>query len=115
MWLIGAPCNRSSGGPSPPVTRLIVAPDVWTFMALKPAGKNLVVSVGPCSNGVAALAAVLATSIAVDCCRKFRRFMAPPISRQYYDMPQILLKCIGGLRLPRHKIGPRNKIHWEWL
>src|SRR5262245_15301754 len=76
MCVNGAPCSKSSGGPSPPVTRLIVAPDVWTFTALKPGGKNLVVSVCPCGFAVrAATAAVLAISAAVDCWKKVRRFI----------------------------------------
>src|SRR5262245_64730377 len=81
MWLIGAPCNSNSGGPPPPVTRLIVAPEVWTFMALKPGGKNRVVS--DCSCGLAnpeVAAAALAASAAVECWKKVRRFITSPSS-----------------------------------
>src|SRR5207237_2144726 len=48
----GAPCSNKSGGPWPPITPLIVAPDVWTLKVLKP-GRNRLVASGcgaePCS------------------------------------------------------------------
>src|SRR6186713_84382 len=44
----GAPCSNNSGGPWPPMTPLIVAPDVWILKVLNPGMNGLVPPVAGC-------------------------------------------------------------------
>jgi len=51
MWVCGAPCNNSTGGPDPPFRTLISAPIVGTRARVKPGKKR---SVSPGTGAAAA-------------------------------------------------------------
>ena len=90
-WDWGAPWMRSSGGPSPPFTTLIVAPEVWTFSCLNPAGKKRSVSASACAD--ASLEEV-AVAPAVTAARAAAFFSNSRRSKSVeWDMAPILAHC----------------------
>ena len=77
MWVCGAPCSSSSGGPVPACTTLISAPEVFTRAAVNP-GKN---SSPPAAGWAVAAggrgANAESPAMAIDCFRTSRREEVP--------------------------------------